>query len=286
MHINDPLTVVGDIHGQYYDLMHILQLGGNPEYTKYLFLGDYVDRGYFSVEVLILLMSLKLTYPKTMFMLRGNHECRQMTMCFNFRLECVEKYDQEIYKLFLDLFDALPIAAIVNGKFIAMHGGISPALKTVADLNKLDRFKEPPKSGLMCDILWSDPADNEDGFLIDDYTPNKQRGCSYVYGADALSKFLQKNNLISLIRAHEVQLEGFRLSTWRNKKFPEVITIFSAPNYCDSYKNKGAIIKFENNALDIQQYHDSQHPYFLPQFKNLFSWSLPFVSEKGELNSG
>lgn len=245
MYINDPLTVVGDIHGQYYDLMHILQLGGNPDYTKYLFLGDYVDRGYFSVEVLILLMSLKLTYPKTMHMLRGNHECRQMTMCFNFRLECIEKYDQEIYKLFIELFDALPIAAIVNGKFIAVHGGISPALKTIADLNKLDRFKEPPKSGLMCDILWSDPADNDDGFLIDDYTPNKQRGCSYVYGADALSRFLAKNNLISLIRAHEVQLEGFRLSTWRNKKFPEVITIFSAPNYCDSYKNKGAIIKFE-----------------------------------------
>lgn len=241
VYLIDLVMVVGDVHGQYYDLTNVLSLGGSPERTKYLFLGDYVDRGCFSIEVMILLMSLKLVYPKTIFMLRGNHECKQMTMYFNFRLECLEKYDQEVY----NLFDSLPVSAIINGKFIAVHGGISPSLKTIADLNKIDRFQEPPKAGLLCDILWSDPIDNENGELIDDYTFNKQRGCSYVYGADALTKFLSNNDLLSLIRAHEVQIEGFRLSTWRNKKFPEVITIFSAPNYCDMYKNKGAIIKFD-----------------------------------------
>lgn len=226
-------------------MLNLFALGGDPKDTKYLFLGDYVDRGCFSVEVMGLLLALKLNYPETFFMIRGNHECRQMTMCFNFRLECLEKYDQEVYKLFLYLFDTLPISAIINGKFIAFHGGISPGLNTIADLNLIKRFKEPPKEGVMCDILWSDPVDRDDGQLVDDYTYNKQRGCSYYYGADAVTKFLSTNKLLSVIRAHEVQLEGFRMSMWRNKKFPEVITIFSAPNYCDTYNNKGAIIKFE-----------------------------------------
>lgn len=192
-----------------------------------------------------LLCALKIRFKNSIFMLRGNHECRQMTANFNFKEECLAKYDQEIYQAFIDLFDTLPISAIINGKFIAFHGGISPELKKVSDINKLDRFQEPPIKGLLCDILWSDPVDNTDGYLGQKFAFNDQRGCSFFYGADALTSFLKRNELLSCIRAHEVQLEGFKMHNWKNKNFPQIITIFSAPNYCDSYNNKAAVIKFE-----------------------------------------
>lgn len=146
--IEDPLTVVGDIHGQYYDLVKILEVGGNPETTKYLFLGDFVDRGSFSIEVLLLLYSLKVTFPDTVYFLRGNHECRQMTSFFNFRAECLYKYDQEIYDIFMESFDHIPLSCIINTRFLAVHGGISPDLKSIEDINKINRFGEPPKQGI------------------------------------------------------------------------------------------------------------------------------------------
>jgi serine/threonine-protein phosphatase 2B catalytic subunit len=280
VNINDPVTVVCDIHGQFYDLLKLFSVGGNPDTTKYLFLGDFVDRGIFAIEVMVLILSIKLSHPSTITMIRGNHECRQMTISFNFRDECIAKLDQEVYDLFIDLFDCLPISAIINGRFIAFHGGISPDLKTIAQLNKIDRFREPPASGILCDLLWSDPVDRVDGVLESDFVENDQRGCSYYYGIKSLNTFLSKNSLLSLIRGHEVQLEGYKMFNWKSKNFPQVITIFSAPNYCDTYNNKGAIIKFENNSLNIQQFHYTQHPYYLPNFMNIFEWSIPFVTEK------
>lgn len=280
INISDPVTVVGDIHGQFYDLIKLLTVGGSPDITKYLFLGDFVDRGIFAVEVMVLILALKINFPLTITIIRGNHECRQMTSNFNFREECLAKLDQEVYELFMDLFDCLPISAIINGKFIAFHGGISPELKTIAELSKINRFIEPPISGALCDILWSDPVDRADGALESDFVENDQRGCSYYYGQKALNTFLTKNGLLSVIRGHEVQVDGYKMFNWKSKSFPQVITIFSAPNYCDSYNNKGAIIKFENNSLNIQQFHYSQHPYYLPNFMNIFEWSVPFVTEK------
>jgi serine/threonine-protein phosphatase 2B catalytic subunit len=281
IYLQDPLSVVGDIHGQYFDALKILEIGGNPENTKYLFLGDFVDRGSFSIEVLILLYSLKISFPDTINMLRGNHECRQMTTFFNFRTECLYKYDQEVYDMFMDSFDLLPLACVINGKFIGVHGGLSPELKTLDDINRLERFKEPPKQGLFCDLLWSDPVDNDDGICENIYRMNDVRGCSYFYGNEAVGKFLEQNNLLSVIRAHEAQLDGYKMHAWTGKSdFPVVITIFSAPNYCDVYNNKGAIIKFENNTLNIQQFNYTPHPYILPNFMDIFTWSIPFVSEK------
>ncbi|EGR31816.1 ser thr protein phosphatase family protein, putative, partial [Ichthyophthirius multifiliis] len=280
LQMSDPVTVVGDIHGQFYDLLKILEVGGNPSKTKYLFLGDFVDRGSFSIEVLILLYSLKINYPSSIYFLRGNHECRQMTSFFNFLEECKYKYDQEIYQLFMDSFDLLPLSCILNDKFIAFHGGISPELKSLEDIRNINRFKEPPKIGLFCDILWSDPVDNENGNQESIYRQNEVRGCSYFYGNNAVKRFLNDNNLISVIRAHEAQLEGYKMHKWNGQDFPMVITIFSAPNYCDVYNNKGAVIKFENNTLNIQQYNFTPHPYMLPNFMDIFTWSIPFVSEK------
>ncbi len=135
------MTIVGDLHGQYYDFLKLLEteIGGNCEVTKYVFLGDYVDRGNFSIEVLLLILSMKITRPREVILLRGNHECRQLTSYFNFRLECKEtvtvglnKYSQEVYDLTMELFDSLPLACLINKKFLCVHGGISYELKSVS----------------------------------------------------------------------------------------------------------------------------------------------------------
>ena len=279
--LKDPVTVVGDLHGQFYDLIKCLDVGGNPENTKYLFLGDYVDRGSFSIEILLLLFSLKINFKTTIIMLRGNHECRQMTSNFNFKKECEVKYDSEIYNLIMEAFDCLPIACTINEKFFTLHGGISPELKKIEDLNTIKRYQEPPKTGLMCDILWSDPIDKDEEAKNVLYIPNSARNCSYIFGAKAAKPFLEKNKYLSIVRAHETQLEGFKMYQWdKNTNFPLVITIFSAPNYCDVYGNKAALMKIKNNMINIQQYNYSPHPFILPDFMNIFSWSIPFVSEK------
>ena len=178
-------------------------------------------------------------------MLRGNHESRSMTMSFNFRDECLAKYDQEVYDSFMLLFDCLPIAAIIDNKFFCIHGGMSPELRTTKDINKLNRFREPPEKGLLCDLLWSDPVDHARGRQVQRFKFNQTRGYSYFFGFDAVSQFLIFNQLTCVVRSHEVQHEGFKMHNWSNNKMPEVITVFSAPNYCGTYGNKAAIIRFE-----------------------------------------
>ena len=267
-----PVIVVGDIHGQFYDLLKLLDLAGDISSNKYLFLGDYVDRGSFSIEVLLTLYSIKLNFPQNVFMIRGNHECRQMTTFFNFRSECLFKYDLEFYEVACESFDTMPVACVINKKFLAVHGGISPELVTLEDLTKVNRFSEPPRQGLLCDLLWSDPIGNDTGASNEKYKVNEVRGCSYFFSATAANTFLKKNKLLTIIRAHEAQLEGYKMHTWNGAgEFPVVITIFSAPNYCDVYNNKAAIIKFDDNNLNIQQFNYSGHPYLLPNFMDLFS---------------
>uniref|UniRef100_A0A8C9IJ86 Serine/threonine-protein phosphatase n=1 Tax=Piliocolobus tephrosceles TaxID=591936 RepID=A0A8C9IJ86_9PRIM len=284
LRLQDPITIVGDIHGQYYDLLKLLEVGGEPGKTQFLFLGDYVDRGSFSIEVLLLLYALKINFPDRIWLIRGNHECRQMTSFFNFRDECEYKYDIVVYYAFMESFDTIPLSAVINGKFLGVHGGLSPDLILLNQISSFTRFQEPPRSGIFCDILWSDPIDEdkeEHTIHNEAYFPNDIRGCSYFFGYNAATTFLEKNGLLSIIRAHEAQLEGYKIHQTNLKTgFPVVITIFSAPNYCDVYNNKGAVLKFDNNTLNIQQFSFSPHPYHLPNFMNLFTWSLPFVSEK------
>ena len=277
--LQDPVTIVGDIHGQYYDMLKLLDLGGNPERTKYVFLGDYVDRGSFSLEVVMVLFSIKINYPSTVFLLRGNHECRQLTTFFSFRKECLYKHDLELYDRCMECFDCMPLACIVDGKFLTVHGGIGPDINTLADINAINRFQEPPKLGSYCDILWADPLETEG--RTQPFRTNDVRGCSYFFTKEAVVSFLKRNDILSVIRAHEAQLDGFKMYNWNGEEdFPAVITVFSAPNYCDVYNNKGAIIKFENSTLNIQQFNYTQHPYCLPDFMDVFAWSLPFVMER------
>lgn len=280
----DPVVIVGDIHGQFYDLLKIFDAsGGSIEENRYIFLGDYVDRGNFSLEVCILLFALKINFPTQYYLLRGNHESRQMTTFFNFHTECLIKYDEEVYLRIMEAFDALPISAIVNDRFFLVHGGISPETSTLDVIININRYVEIPKSGVLCDLVWSDPIDEEMFAINSDWEINTSRGCSFNFGAKSLIPFLAESNLISVIRAHEVQMEGFKFYKWNKKvDFPSCITLFSAANYCDVYNNKGAIIKIKSSQFNLVQINCNPHPFYLPEFQNIFSWSLPFISEKSK----
>ncbi|GAM24549.1 hypothetical protein SAMD00019534_077240 [Acytostelium subglobosum LB1] len=281
--VDAPVTVCGDTHGQFYDLIKIFEndIGGSPASTNYLFLGDYVDRGYFSMEVILYLYSCKINYPKTFTLLRGNHECRHLTDYFTFKEECLHKYNEEIYDFITESFNALPLAALVNGKFLCVHGGLSPDIKNLDDIANIDRFKEPPSSGPMCDLLWADPMEEFSPDIREHFVPNEVRGCSYSFSYRAACTFLQNNKLLSVIRAHEAQNAGYKMHLQNDATgFPSVITLFSAPNYLDAYNNKGAVLRYENNVMNIRQFNCSPHPYWLPNFMDVFSWSMPFVAEK------
>ncbi|KAL0959361.1 hypothetical protein HGRIS_014615 [Hohenbuehelia grisea] len=285
--VKSPVTICGDIHGQYYDLMKLFEVGGSYTENTYLFLGDYVDRGCFGIECLLYLYALKLSFPDRFILLRGNHECRHLTEYFTFRRECLHKYTERVYDSCVRSFCALPIAALVDGRFFCVHGGISPELVTLDDISRVNRFVEPGSSGLLCDLLWSDPISNfgheqENGVPPGTtYIHNVTRGCSYHFTYEAACQFLERNGLLGIIRGHEAQDAGYTMHRKTpTKKFPSVITIFSAPNYLDVYHNRAAVLKYANKNMTIRQYNSSSHPYWLPNFMDAFTWSLPFVGAK------
>jgi len=200
----------------------------------------------------MLLFSLKLKSSKQIVLLRGNHESRNMTEAFTFRDEVVTKYDLELYDLFMDVFDSLPLAAVVANKYLAMHGGISPDLTHVDEINDINRFVEVPLSGAFCDLLWSDPMDDAQA-VKGQFTKNDARDCSHYFGKKPVQKLLKHSKLLSVFRGHQVQLDGFKMHKWGStESFPYVITIFSAPNYCGTYKNRGAVLLLKDSNLSMK----------------------------------
>jgi serine/threonine-protein phosphatase 2B catalytic subunit len=182
-------------------MCHMLHKAGDPGKLKYLFLGDYVDRGIYSVEVVLLLMSLKLYFPTTVYLLRGNHESRNMTEHFTFREETLTKYDEEVFELFMEFFDSMPLAATIEQKYFVTHGGIGPELKKLEQINKINRFQETPLEGIFCDLLWADPAE-DDKAASTTFQENDERECSYYFGKKSAKKLLDANKLMTIVRAH------------------------------------------------------------------------------------
>mmetsp|Transcript_22765 Transcript_22765/g.54021 ORF Transcript_22765/g.54021 Transcript_22765/m.54021 type:complete len:311 (-) Transcript_22765:275-1207(-) len=229
-----PVTVVGDIHGQFYDLLELFRIGGRAPDTNYLFMGDYVDRGYYSVECVTLVVLLKLRFPNRVTILRGNHESRQITQVYGFYDECVRKYGSaNVWKHFTDLFDFLPLAATIDKQLFCPHGGLSPSLDTVAQMQQLERFQEIPHEGPICDLMWSDPDDRY-GWGI------SPRGAGYTFGQDITETFNHENSLQFIVRAHQLIMEGFQ---WQHAN--GVLTLFSAPNYCYRCGNQAAIMQLD-----------------------------------------
>jgi len=250
-------TVCGDTHGQFYDLCNIFELGGYPSETNpYLFNGDFVDRGSFSLEVILTLIAFKLLYPKHMHLARGNHESKSMNTTYGFEGEVKAKYSESIFELFSAIFCLLPLAHLLNKKVLVIHGGLfSNDNVTIDDIRKLDRNMEPPDSGLMSELLWSDPQP------YPGRAPSK-RGVGVAFGPDVTERFLKANNLSLIVRSHEVKDEGY--AEEHNGK---VITIFSAPNYCDQVGNKGAFIRFQHDMVPkFTSYAAVPHPPMRPMF--------------------
>lgn len=234
------ITVCGDTHGQFYDLCNIFETGGMPSPDNpYLFNGDFVDRGSFSLEVVVTLLAFKLAMPSSLFMLRGNHETMGMNKIYGFEGEVKHKFDQNVMSLFTEVFRWLPLAAVIQDTVFVVHGGLSTAndgAVSLDDIDRIQRNREPPESGLMSDLLWSDPQPG----------PGKspsRRGVGFAFGPDITANFLAHNNLSLLVRSHEVKDEGYV-----EEHDGKCITIFSAPNYCDQMGNKGAFIRFSEET--------------------------------------
>ena len=158
--VDSPVTVCGDVHGQFEDVLELFKVGGPCPEINYLFLGDYVDRGYRSVETFLYLLALKVKYPDRITLIRGNHESRVITQSYGFYDECVKKYGSlNVWRNCTDVFDYLTLSALVDGKILCMHGGLSPKIKVLDDIRKIDRKQDVPNSGPMCDLMWSDPDD-------------------------------------------------------------------------------------------------------------------------------
>lgn len=252
---DEPLvTVCGDTHGQFYDVLNIFKLNGYPSATNpYLFNGDFVDRGSFSVEVILTFLLFKIACPECIYLMRGNHETKNMNRIYGFEGEVKAKYDDKIFDLFLEVFCQLPLASVIENKVFVTHGGIPVDPVSLEEVKKIKRGCEPPENGLMSDLLWSDPQPFEGK------SPSK-RGVGFAFGPDITEAFLEKNGLELLVRSHEVKEEGYLV-----EHGGKTITVFSAPNYCDSMGNKGAFIHFGKDCKPKFTKFDSvPHPDVRP----------------------
>ncbi|KAK2592156.1 serine/threonine protein phosphatase Pzh1 [Conoideocrella luteorostrata] len=238
LELDAPVKIVGDVHGQYTDLIRMFEMCGFPPMANYLFLGDYVDRGKMSLETILLLLCYKLKFPENFFLLRGNHECANVTRVYGFYDECKRRCNVKIWKTFIDCFNTLPIAAIVAGKIFCVHGGLSPALSHMDDIRNIARPTDVPDYGLLNDLLWADPADMEQ-----DWEAN-ERGVSYCFGKRVITEFLAVHDFDLICRAHMVVEDGYEFFNDR-----VLVTVFSAPNYCGEFDNWGAVMSVSSELL-------------------------------------
>jgi len=240
--VHSPVTVVGDLHGQFFDLIELFKAGGPIPGTRYIFMGDYVDRGQHSVETIQLLLCYKALYPYAVTLIRGNHECRQVTHVYGFYDECIKKYGtSHVWRYCCEVFDYMPLGALIDGTILCVHGGLSPDLPTLDSIRLLERVQEIPSSGALCDLMWSDPEElgKDQSFKV------SERGAGFLFGEKATKEFLYLNDLQLICRSHQLVMEGYQYKF----KDKNLITVWSAPNYTYRCGNKAAILAF-NEYLD------------------------------------
>lgn len=242
----EKITVCGDTHGQYYDVLNIFKKFGDVnENHAYLFNGDFVDRGSWGCEVALLLYSLKILYPNKIFINRGNHETDDMNSVYGFSDECKFKYGDKLFKCFSESFGCLPYCTLINNEYLVMHGGLfSDDQITLASLREINRFRnprgQPPKTGIEMELLWTDPQTDQGRSL-------SKRGIGMQFGPDITKKFTERNNLKGIIRSHEVRQNGYE---WEHNGL--LCTVFSAPNYCDVQGNLGGVIEMSTSGEDVK----------------------------------
>ncbi|KAK7206203.1 Metallo-dependent phosphatase-like protein [Myxozyma melibiosi] len=254
---DELFSVCGDTHGQFYDLLELFRFNGEPtEKHSYLFNGDFVDRGSWSTEVALLLFSYKWLYPSKFFLNRGNHEADEMNKVYGFEGECKAKYSEKIFKVFSEAFSTIPLATLIGNNYFVLHGGLfSDDRITLDDVRKFNRFsqKQPGQSGLMMEMLWTDPQTQPGR------GPSK-RGVGLQFGPDVTRRFCDANKLMAVIRSHEVRMNGYEI-----EHDGRLITVFSAPNYCDTQGNKGAVINIKSDyELNFKTYEAVPHPDIKP----------------------
>eukprot|EP00598_Pedospumella_elongata_P006227 CAMPEP_0184983522 /NCGR_PEP_ID=MMETSP1098-20130426/12696_1 /TAXON_ID=89044 /ORGANISM="Spumella elongata, Strain CCAP 955/1" /LENGTH=305 /DNA_ID=CAMNT_0027507349 /DNA_START=169 /DNA_END=1086 /DNA_ORIENTATION=- len=238
LEVRAPINICGDTHGQYSDMLRLFEIGGFPPESNYIFLGDYVDRAKQSIEVITLALCYKIKYPESFFLLRGNHECASLNRIYGFYDECKRRYSVKLWRIFADCFNCMPVAAVVEDKILCMHGGLSPDLDHLSQVFDIPRPTDVPDEGLLCDLLWADPDQNVMGWGYN------ARGVSYTFGHDIISDFLARHGLDLICRAHQVVEDGYEFQANR-----QLLTIFSAPNYCGEFDNAGAIMVVNSDLV-------------------------------------
>ena len=266
--IDPPVSIVGDLHGQFYDLLELFRVNGMPPDVCYLFLGDFVDRGFYSIETLMLLVCLKLAYPAQVSLVRGNHESRQITQVYGFYDECVAKYgNPAVWRLCTEvIFDYIPLGVFVGGKILCLHGGLSPNFDTLDEIRRIDRTREVPHEGPMADIMWSDPDETIQGWGV------SPRGAGYLFGSDVVGTFSYTNGIQMIVRAHQLVMEGFRVMF-----DGKLATVWSAPNYCYRCGNVAAVMKIEPDLSTVFKTFESAPIEDLPARKTLGSTPQYFI---------
>ncbi|KAM0750755.1 Metallo-dependent phosphatase [Meredithblackwellia eburnea MCA 4105] len=238
--VSSPVTVCGDIHGQLWDLFELLKVGGEAPGTSYIFMGDFVDRGYYSLETLSVLLTLKAKYPDRITLLRGNHESRQITQVYGFYDECMQKYgNANVWKACCSVFDYLNLAAIIDGQILCVHGGLSPELRTLDQIRVIARAQEIPHEGAFCDLMWSDPEDIETWSV-------SPRGAGWLFGSRVTNEFNHVNSISLIARAHQLVQEGYKYMFAPDNN---LVTVWSAPNYCYRCGNVASVMEVRDGTV-------------------------------------
>uniref|UniRef100_A0A672HPJ9 Serine/threonine-protein phosphatase n=1 Tax=Salarias fasciatus TaxID=181472 RepID=A0A672HPJ9_SALFA len=231
LELEAPLKICGDIHGQYTDLLRLFEYGGFPPEANYLFLGDYVDRGKQSLETICLLLAYKIKYPENFFLLRGNHECASINRIYGFYDECNDTHTHtHTHTHSQNHQPETPSVFCISG--------LSPDLQSMEQIRRIMRPTDVPDTGLLCDLLWSDPDKDVQGWGEND------RGVSFTFGADVVSKFLNRHDLDLICRAHQVVEDGYEFFAKR-----QLVTLFSAPNYCGEFDNAGGMMSVDESLM-------------------------------------